>query len=414
MRTLQLARRFVKEDWGGTESVIYETSTRLIARGHPTEVYCTMATARHPEEDIGTLHVRRYPYFYPYFKLPEEAQRVLDKKGGSPFSFQLLRAVQQYPELDLIHLHVANRIGAIGRYAARKRRIPFVLSLHGGMFDVPAEEADSWTASSRGAFEWGKVLGWWYGSRKILSEAGAILCVGYPESVETQKRFPDQRVLYLPNGADTRRFSAGNGAAFRDKHGIPGDAHVLVTVARIDSQKNQLLPARLLPQLLEAEPAAHLLLVGNVTNPAYHKNLVDTVEELGLGDRVTVVCGLPSDSQDLVDAYHAGDVFLLPSIHEPFGIVILEAWAAGLPVMASRIGGIPHFVEDGTDGVLFDPADEASFLAAYRALTDDPALAKRIAHAGQEKARASYDWDAITGKLLKIYEEVIDANTVHQ
>jgi len=414
MRTVQLARRFVREDWGGTETVIFETSKRMMALGHETEVLCTLATADKDREVMDGLQVRRSPYFYPYIGLKEEAKRVLDKKGGSPFSFHLMRALKQVPELDLIHLHVGNRIGGIGRYVARKRGIPYVMSLHGGVFDVPTHEAESWTAPAKGSLEWGKALGWWIGARQVMSDASAILCVGYPESVLTQKKLPDTRVLYLPNGADTKRFATGDGPAFRAKHGIPQDAKVLLTVARIDAQKNQLLPARLLPQLRAVDDKTHLLLVGNVTNPAYHDTLVAEVAAHGLADHVTIIPGIPSDSGELVDAYHAADVFLLPSIHEPFGIVILEAWSAGLPVLASRVGGIPHFVEDGVDGLLFDPEEDPSLIAAFQALTDDGARAKGLAEMGQKKAREEYDWDAITGKLIGIYDEVLHENSVCQ
>lgn len=414
MNVVQLARRFVREDWGGTETVIHETSKRLLAMGHHTEVLCTMATARTDTEVLDGLSVRRFPYFYPYIGLRDEAKRVLDKKGGSPFSFQLMGALKAMPDLDLIHLHGANRIGGIGRYVARKRRIPYVISLHGGVFDVPEEEAASWTEPSKGALEWGKVLGMWVGSRRVLTDASAILCVGYPESVLTQERMPDKRVIYLPNGADTKRYAAGDGAAFRAKYDIPQDAKVLLTVARIDSQKNQRLPARVLPALREVDAKTHLVFVGNITNPAYHDKLVQEVEAAGLSSHVTIVPGVPSDSDDLVNAYHAADVFLLPSIHEPFGIVILEAWASGLPVLASRVGGIPHFVEDGQDGILFEPGDDASLVAAYRSLTEDPARPKAIAAAGQRKAREEYDWDVIARKLLAIYEELIHENSLRQ
>jgi len=410
MKVVQLARRFVRDDWGGTETVIQEMGKRLIAQGHPAEVLCTTATAKSATDNFDGLPVRRYPYFYPYIGLSAAAQEVLDKKGGSPFSFGLMRALRDYPELDIIHLHVGNRIGGIGRYVARKRRIPYVISLHGGVFDVPKDEAASLAAPTKGAFDWGKVLGMWVGSRDVLKDASAILCVGYPESVKTQERLPDKKVIYLPNGADTKRFAHGDGAAFREARGIPADAHVVLTVARIDSQKNQLMAVRLLPELLKIEPKAHVLIVGNITSPAYHEKIQKTIEDLGVEAHVTLIPGIASDSQDIVNAYHAADLFLLPSTHEPFGIVVLEAWSAGLPVIASRIGGIPHFVEDGKDGILFDPAEDKDFLRAYEAVVMHPERAAALAEAGGHKARGEYDWDAVTSRLVAIYEEAIREN----
>jgi glycosyltransferase involved in cell wall biosynthesis len=413
MRTVQLTRRFVRDDWGGTETVVFETSRRLQEMGHHAEVLCTMATAKSTQEVMSGLSVRRYPYFYPYLGMSADTREILDKKGGSPFSFRLMRALKKVPELDLIHLHCANRIGGAGRTVARQRRIPYVISLHGGVFDVPKEESESLSGQLQTGFDWGKLIGWWVGSRYVMADAGAILCVGYPESVLAQKNLPDKRVIYLPNGADTKRFSIGDGPRFRAKYGIPKEARVLLTVARIDSQKNQALPVRLLPSLREIEPNTHLLLVGNVTNQKYYDDLLALVKSQGMESAVTIIPGIASDSPDLVDAYHAADVFVLPSIHEPFGIVILEAWSAGLPVLASRVGGIPHFVEDGRDALLFDVGDD-SLVGAYRALVEDKSISERLGAAGQKKAQNEYDWDVITRRLLGIYDEVIRENPLRQ
>jgi len=282
------------------------------------------------------------------------------------------------------------------------------------VFDMPAEEAASLAAPTRDALDFGKALGWWVGSRRVLRDAAAILCVGYQEHVLTKERLPGKRVIYLPNGVCPDRFSAGDGAGFRVAHGIPADAYVVATVARIDSQKNQLLPTRMLSELRKIQPKAHILLVGSITNPAYHESIRKVIAQQDLEKHVTIVPGILSDSQELVDAFHAANVFLLPSIHEPFGIVILEAWCAGLPVLASRVGGIPHFVEDGQDGMLFDPAKPDSFLGAFRTFNALEDGGRRLAEAGKKKARAEYTWDAIAERLARIYEEVIREGVVRQ
>lgn len=407
MRSVQLARRFAPADWGGTETVILETSRRLIERGCATEILCTNATDPRPFEVIDGVPVTRLPYFYPYFGLGEAARQRLDKKGGSPFSFQLLARLASTPNLDLIHCHAGNRIGGIGRIVAKLRRIPYVVSIHGGLFDVPAGESESWTAPSRGALEWGKVLGMLVGSRRVLDDAAAILCVGRRETELTQEHFPDKRVIHLPNGVDPALFLQGDGALFRRTHGIADDAFVFLTVARLDAQKNQLLLLRALPRLLELEPRAHVLLVGNPTDHAYHRRLQAEVEARRLGGHVTIVPGLPARSQQVVDAYHAANVFVLPSTHEPFGIAILEAWAAGLPVLVSRVGGVPHFVAHEEDGLLFDSDDAGSLCAGAQALLGSAELRQRLASAGRRKAVEQFSWDRVADRLLEVYRDSI-------
>lgn len=405
MNVVQVPRRFVRQSWGGTETVILETSRRLLERGHRTEIACPNALASAATEVIGGVPVTRFPYFYPYWGLSAEARRQLDHKGGNLFSFALWRWLRAYPDLDLIHLHTGKRLGGIVRHVARARRIPYVISLHGGLLDVPGAEARSWVEPTQGTLEWGKLLGLWVGSRRVMNDAAAIICVGQEECRCVQQAYPETPAVHLPNGVDTGRFAQGDGGRFRRAHGLPADAWVVLGVGRIDPQKNQMLAVELLQALRATEPRAHLVLVGHVTNEPYAERLRAALREDGLAAAVTLIPGLDAHGQDLVDAYHAADVFLLPSVHEPFGIVILEAWAAGRPVVASRVGGVPSFVEDGSTGLLCPSGDAAAFLAALTRLRRDPGLAAALAAAGQRTVRERYSWEVITDRLLRIYED---------
>jgi glycosyltransferase involved in cell wall biosynthesis len=412
MHSIQVPRRFVAGEWGGTETVILETAKRLILTGHETEILCPAALSTVKDEVIQTVPVHRVPYFYPYFGLDRKARQMLDKKGGNLFSFELMKRLLDAPKLDVIHLHTGKRLGGIVRHAAKRRRVPYVITLHGGVFDVPSDEAASWTESTRGKFEWGKLLGAWVGARSVLEDAAAILCVGAAEAKEVAARYPDKRVVSLPNGVDTRRFAAGNGERFRKAQLIPPGRKVILTVGRIDPQKNQILAVGALRKVVDDGVNAHLVLIGAVTNSDYLASIEAEVKRLGLTSRVTVIPGIASDSQDLVDAFYSADVFLLPSRHEPFGIVVLEAWAAGRAVVASRVGGVPSFVEDGLDGILFDSGDACQAAVELTAVLKSAELAGRLGEAGQKKALAQYDWDAITSRLIGVYEEVIHANSL--
>jgi glycosyltransferase involved in cell wall biosynthesis len=410
MNVVHVPRRFVRSHWGGTETVILETCKGLLRMGHETQVICTNALAIEDQEVIEGVQVLRVPYFYPYLGLTTGAKALLDRKGGNLFSFALMRALQSVPNLDLIHLHTAKRAGGIGRHVARKRRLPYVVSLHGGVFDVPAEEAATWTEPTRGALEWGKLLGWWVGSRRVLEDASAILCVGEEESIKVQASYPGKKVVHLPNGVDPERFETGDGQAFRKDYGIPPDAFVILTVGRIDPQKNQLLVVKVLPELARIRPKAHHLVIGPVTHDEYYRELTSYVRSEGLASRVTVIPGLDAGSQTLVDAYHASDLFLLPSVHEPFGIVILEAWASGIPVLASRIGGIPSFVTPYETGILFESNNAESLVAAFRFLVQHPEETGSLVETGRKKARSEYSWGAITDRLMEIYEDALREN----
>ena len=410
MNTVQLPRRFVRSHWGGTETVVLETSKRLLANGHKTRIICPIALTDQKHEIIEGVDVIRTPYFYPYFGLSASARAQLDLKGGNLFSFALMKALMKEPDLDLIHLHTSKRTGGIGRYVSIKRGIPYVASLHGGLFDVPTEESATWTEPTKGAYEWGKILGWWVGSRRVFDDAAAIICVGEEERVQTQYRYPNKKVVLLPNGVEPELFSHGAGVDFRNRRNIPQDAFVLLTVGRIDPQKNQFFLLKQFREILSIKNNAHLLFIGHVTNEAYLNDINRYVLDNDLSANVTIIPGIDANSSDLVDAYHAADLFVLPSIHEPFGIVILEAWASGLPVVASRVGGIPSFVVHHKDGILFQPNNPLQLISAIRFALENPEQTKNIAVEGNRKAVSEFSWDIITRKLIKIYEEAIEEN----
>jgi glycosyltransferase involved in cell wall biosynthesis len=407
MKVVMVPRRFVQSEWGGTETVVLQTAKSLKSQNHEVLIVCPNALADNNHETVSGVEVIRTGYFYPYLGLKKDARRLLDKKGGNMFSFSLLRALANVPDADLFHLHTIKRIGGIGRCVARRRKIPYVVSLHGGVHDVPKSEAESLVEPTRGALEWGKLLGWAVGSRRVLDDAAAIVCVGQEEQRRTQAVYPTKKVIFLPNGVDMAHFARGDGARFRATHGIPIGAPMLLTVGRIDPQKNQRILLDVLARLSATHRDTVLVLIGHVTNEEYYRMLIKEAAERGFSDRVLIIPGLQADSDALVDAYHAASLFVLPSAHEPFGIVILEAWAAGKTVIASRVGGIPSFVEDDVDGLLIEPDDVAGFAGAVDACLANPQKAASLAEEGRRKAGVRYSWDAVTGQLLDLYNDVL-------
>ena len=128
---------------------------------------------------------------------------------------------------------------------------------------------------------------------------------------------------------------------------------------------------------------------------------------MNLTDRVTMIKGVPPDSSLLPAAYHAASAFLLPSLHEPFGIVVLEAWSAGTPVIASQVGGLKTLIRDGETG-FFAPAEGAphEWADLILKLDADADLRGRVTAAAEAEVREKYSWDIITDKLLDFYSEV--------
>ena len=406
IRSIQVPRRFVANEWGGTETTILQSSRALNAAGHPTRIFTSLALSDKRRERMHDVEIRRHSYCYPFLGLSRTDRQEMDKKGGNLLSLPLLWSLLREPQVDLLHAHTGKRLGGIVRTAARLRGIPYVITLHGGYYDIPAGQMQQMLEPISKTLEWGKPFGALLGSRRVLQDAAAVLCVGENEYRAARAALPGQRVELLPNGVDSGFFADGDGERFRRHYDIPTGRRIILCVSRIDYQKNQLALVEALPGILQHQPDAQLVLVGPVTIESYRARLLQRIERLGLQGRVNLIPGLTADDPLLRGAYQAADVFCLPSLHEPFGIVVLEAWAASLPVVAARVGGIPSFTRDGEDVLHADPEQPASLARQLLAVMDDPTLAGRLAGNGQRRARQEYDWCVISRQLSTLYSEL--------
>ncbi|WP_372847248.1 glycosyltransferase family 4 protein, partial [Pontiella sp.] len=297
--------------------------------------------------------------------------------------------------------------GGMARTAARLKGIPYIVSLHGGYFTLPREQAEKMAEPFRGKPEWGKIFGAVFGSRRVLADADAIICVGQAEADEVRKRYPGKDVLYLPNGVDIDRFAAAEASLFRAAHGWAPSDKLVLCVSRIDYQKNQLGLVRAFAAFAERHPDHRLALIGAVTVAAYRKQIDAEIERLGLAGKVVMIEGLRPDDPLLPSAYRAAEMFVLPSVNEPFGIVVLEAWAAGVPVVASRVGGIPGFTADRRNVLHVEPGNEAQLAGRMAELADNAGLREELAR-NAAAAVSRYAWDSITAEYLRVYVNLVN------
>ncbi|MCL4308168.1 MAG: glycosyltransferase family 4 protein [Candidatus Thermoplasmatota archaeon] len=133
--------------------------------------------------------------------------------------------------------------------------------------------------------------------------------------------------------------------------------------------------------------------------------LRDLARDLGIARRITWI-GTVSEEAKRAE-YAEADLLVLPSRFEPFGIVLLEAMAAGLPTVATRVGGIPEVVADGVTGRLVPPRDPTALAEALQALASDPSLRWRLGRSGQERARA-FAWPVLLPRFLALFREVAE------
>ena len=393
MRIAHAIRRLSFADWGGTEQVVWNLARVQAAAGHAVRIFATDALGGAAEEEREGLEIRRFRAVYPWWPAGKRLVRTLDLKGGNPFVPGLGRALREWKP-DVVHCHAMGRIAELCIRTAERTGAKSVVQLHGGAANVPAAEAASLRAPTRWRLPWGKAvevaLGW---KRRVPEGADGIVCVGEDEADHWKGRHP--HVLFLPNGVDTALF-AGARAARETGKGEGARAFRVLCVARIDRQKNQMA----LVEALARNPEMRLRLVGPVTQPDYLDLLRGRAAELGVEGRLEVAGALPPGSPELAAEYGKADAFALASRHEPFGIAVLEAWAAGLPVAASGVGGLGRLCAAHPGAAAaFAPGDAAGLDAALgKARREGAAMA-----AAGRAAAGEYAWPALGRKLVDFY-----------
>jgi glycosyltransferase involved in cell wall biosynthesis len=399
MKIVHVARRFTANAWGGTESVVASLVREQLRRGDDSRLLCTSALDERGEGELMGVPVERFGYTYGRVPLSKAARGALDRKGGNPLAPAMLWRMLNEPGVDLLHCHTMQRLAGQVRWSARRRGIPYVVQLHGGEFAVPEEEVQEMIAPTRHSLDWGKAPSALLGTRAFLRDADLILVLSRQELERGRARYPNTRIEQLPNAVETSWLEAGDRRRGRAALGLPEGTPVALTAARIDPQKGQ----ELIPEILARVPALHAVLVGPVTVAGYEREVRSVAEGLGVADRLHLIGSLEPESETLADTFAAADLLLLPSRHEPFGIVALEAWAAGLPVVAARVGGLAELVRHGKDGFLAASGDASALAEAVANLTGNLLLARAMGDAGKRRVIDHYSWTAITERLDTLY-----------
>ena len=400
-KAAHVVRRFSFAEWGGTENVVWNSVRKQNELGIKAEIFSTSALDVPGGELRENVSIRRFPYRYPCFPMDRGCRLMLDKKGGNPWCPELFDALRN-GNFDLIHVHCAGRLARDSVSVARERGIPCVATLHGGYAAVPPSEIRQMMKPVRWKIHYGALLDRLFmRGGEPLEDMDAIICLSGEEQALLQKKFPGKKIYRLPNGVDMEQFNGNSLASIRHEWRIPPSRKIILCTARIDYQKNQKILVELLRQTLDT----HLVLIGPVTAQWYCAEILNEVRASGLEDRFTLIPGLAPGDARLAAAYREADFFILPSLHEPFGIAALEAWAWGIPLIASGTGGLKEIVKDGENGLLFSPGSFSELLDAWLKLRDTPGLKESLQRNGRAEVR-KYEWDGIVRRQVEIYREL--------
>jgi len=292
---------------------------------------------------------------------------------------------------EIVHVHHPFLLGISGLNAARSEKLPCVFTYH--------------TQYERYAH----YLPW---DQEMVTEMAVNIATRFANSCDAviapstdmektlRERGVDVPIRVIPTGVDLQRFRGGDRATMRERLGIPEAARVLLFVSRLAKEKNVALLIEAFAKLQEQRGDTHLLVVGDGDEKG---SLKEQAQQLGLQDLVHFTGTL--SGEELISAYKGSDLFVFASTSETQGMVVLEAMAAGLPVVAVDAPGVRDVVENGVNGFMVRDSDAESFARACLEILGDPHHAEKFRYAALEKAQ-QLSLDSTTARVEELYNFV--------
>jgi glycosyltransferase involved in cell wall biosynthesis len=310
-------------------------------------------------------------------------ESLTKQPGLTPRLVDDIRAALRDLRPDVIHTHQIGALLYTGP-AAKKERVPVILHTE---HINQVVKSRTWSRRMRNRLLWA-IAG---------RHAGRFCCVSQDIADSARYWVRPGKLCVVENGVptagiDDRDYRAETRASLT----IPMHAPVVGIVARLNEVKCQDLLIRAFSNLRSRHARAHLLLVGD--GPTRNA-LTDLTAQLGLTD-VVHFAGYQPQPERYLDAM---DIFVLPSRLEGMPLAILEAWAARLPVIASRVGGVPNVVRDGVDGLLFESGDQRALESHLNRLLEDADLRNKLASAGRAHVEADYGTRRMAADYHKLY-----------
>ncbi len=393
MRVLVVSWEYPPVIVGGLGRHVHALATELAAAGHDVVVLSRRASGTdahtHPTDDevidgVRVLAVAEDP---PHLEFERDLIAWTLAMGHAMLRAALSRLDGWRP--DVVHAHdwlVAHPAIAL----ATAWQVPLVATVHateagrhGGRLSVRL---------SRQVHS----CEWW-----LVHSADAVITCSAAMRAEVATLFDadPSSISVLHNGIAPRRWRSTPAAvaAARGRHG-PGTEPLLVYFGRLEHEKGCQDLIAALPRIRRTHPGARLLVAGTGSAAAM---LAATAREQRVLRSVTFLGHIPD--RELAALLAAADAVVLPSRYEPFGIVALEAAAAGAAVVASTAGGLAEVVIDGETGVSFVPGDVAGLAAAVARVLDDPGAARRRSRAARSRLASDFDWARIAAATARLY-----------
>ncbi|MHC1578943.1 MAG: glycosyltransferase family 4 protein [Dehalococcoidia bacterium] len=367
-------------DIGGAARYALDLSLQLTKLGAEVVVITHTHPGQSEEEEIDGVRIRRIKGL-----VLNDPHRAI-----SPLLFCRCRSYVLDGGFDVVHgLDMYSSMALMAVWFARRDGIPSVITCHTVM-DSPC------------LIFWQWVGGWVFRMRK----ADRVIAVSKASARYSHSLgYSERKITVVPNGVDVSCFNGSvDASSIREELGI-GDGPLVVTASRLIKRKSPGLLVSAFARVLKAIPDAKLVIAGSGRE---EHNLSEQIRDLNITDSVSLLGRMTKER--VAQLMAAADVFVLSSKMESFGLSLLEASAAGVPVVCSNAGGIPEVFHDGFNAVLYPAGDDGAMANAIIRLIQDNELAKKISANALDTARR-FTWEMAAERTLRVYEEVLQENT---
>ncbi|MBX3027549.1 glycosyltransferase [bacterium] len=299
-----------------------------------------------------------------------------------------LQRFMRRERIDVVHNYLL-RANVVGTLAARAARVPVVLTSKRGCHERHGYEMAGARLSNRLA-------------DCVTANADAVR-----DFVHGHEGCPREKMVVIPSGIDTERFTPLPPGDYKTRLGVPAEAVVVGSLTRMRVRKGVEEFLRAMAAICAERPAVHVVIAGDVTLDAELQALVDAT---GLGDRLHLL-GRRSDVPEVLSAF---DLFVLSSHDEGMSNAILEAMAMERPVVATAVGGTVEVVGEGTTGHLVPARDADALARGIRRVLDDRERGRAMGARGRQVVVDRFSAQAMVRQMEALYSRLLAARAAGQ